>query len=52
MKMICKFCFLQQTDKVKLNRLWFYLMFLAVELLALYFLVASIWYWVANNRVA
>ena len=33
-----------------LNRFWFYLTFLAVELLALYFLVASIWYWVANNR--
>jgi disulfide bond formation protein DsbB len=29
-----------------LGRLWYYLVFLAGELMGVYFLVASIWYWV------
>jgi hypothetical protein len=34
-----------------LNRLWFYCLFLFLEILAVYFLASSIWYWVATNRV-
>ena len=32
-----------------IRKLWYYWMFLAVELIGLYFLVASIFYWVANG---
>lgn len=34
-----------------LNRLWFYCIFVILELIAVYFLVASIWYWVVTNRI-
>jgi hypothetical protein len=32
-----------------LNRLWFYWMCLILELVAIYFFVASVWYWVVTN---
>jgi hypothetical protein len=34
-----------------LNRLWYYLLFLALEGVGAYFLVVSAWYWVATNRI-
>jgi hypothetical protein len=34
-----------------LNRLWYYLAFMASEFAGVYFLVASIWYWVKTNSV-
>lgn len=33
-----------------LNRLWYYCIFLAIEMLSIYFLVSSIWYWVVHNK--
>jgi len=32
-----------------IRKLWYYWMFLGVELVGLYFLVASVLYWVANS---
>ncbi len=34
-----------------LNRLWFYCILLVTEMLAVYFLVSSIWYWVVHNKI-
>jgi len=33
------------------NRLWYYCIFLFAELVAIYFLTASIWFWVGTNKV-
>jgi len=33
------------------NRLWYYCIFLICEILAIYLLVFSIWFWVATNKV-
>jgi hypothetical protein len=32
-----------------LDRLWYYLVFMTSEMVGIYFLVTSIWYWVATN---
>jgi hypothetical protein len=34
-----------------INRLWYYLIFLFLEIIGGYFLVASGWYWVSTNRI-
>ena len=34
-----------------MNRLWYYCIFLSIEILSIYFLVSSIWYWVTSSRV-
>ncbi len=33
-----------------LHRLWYYLIFLAFESIAIYFFVVSVWYWVITNK--
>lgn len=32
-----------------LNRLWFYLICLALNFVATYFFIVSVWYWVVTN---
>ncbi len=34
-----------------LNRLWYYSIFCFAELIAIYFLVSSVWFWVETNKV-
>ena len=34
-----------------LNRIWYYSIFLALETGAIYYLVASIWFWVQTSKV-
>lgn len=34
-----------------LNRLWYYCIFLFAELIAIYFLVSSVWFWIQTNQV-
>lgn len=34
-----------------LNRLWFYCFFLMFEIVGVYFLAVSIWYWVITNKI-
>lgn len=34
-----------------LHRLWYYLAFMASEVAGVYFLVASIWYWVETSSI-
>ena len=34
-----------------LNRLWYYCIYLVIELAAIYFLVSSIWFWVVTNKI-
>ena len=34
-----------------LNKLWYYCIFLFSEIIAIYFLISSIWFWVATNKV-
>ena len=33
------------------DKLWYYGIFLAAEIIALYFLVSSVWFWVSMNKV-
>ncbi|MFC1828536.1 hypothetical protein ACFL0O_02870 [Thermodesulfobacteriota bacterium] len=33
------------------NRFWYYCIFLLAELAAIYFLTASIWFWVVTNKI-
>ncbi len=34
-----------------LNRLWYYCIYLIMEILAIYFLLSSIWFWVVMNKI-
>lgn len=34
-----------------LGRLWYYCVFLCFEIIAIYFLVSSVWFWVEMNKV-
>jgi hypothetical protein len=34
-----------------LNRLWYYCIYLLIEMVAIYFLVSSIWFWVVTNKI-
>lgn len=34
-----------------MDRLWYYLIFMVSEFIAIYFLVVSAWYWVVTSRV-
>jgi len=34
-----------------LDRLWYYCLWLVFEFIALYFLIASVHYWLVNNRI-
>jgi len=34
-----------------LNRLWYYCIYLALEFLAIYFLLSSVWFWVVTNKI-
>jgi hypothetical protein len=33
-----------------LNRLWYYCIYLMFEILAIYYVIASVWFWVATNK--
>lgn len=35
-----------------LNRLWYYCIYLVIEMVAIYFLVSSIWFWVVMNKIS
>ena len=33
-----------------LNRLWYYLIFLTLEIFGIYFFVTSVWYWIVTTK--